>query len=48
MKQTFFKEVKQKDVEKKLVKQGNKQTETDKNIDDSYYTLVSNLQTVDN
>ena len=48
MKQTLFKEVKQRDVEKKKVKQENKQTETDKNIDDSYYTLVSNLQTVDN
>ena len=52
MKQTLFNEVKQRDLEKKQVKQENKQTETDKNIDknidDSYYTLVSNLQTVDN
>ena len=52
MKQTLFKEVKQRDVEKKKVKQENKQTETDKNIDknidDSYYTLVTNLQTIDN
>ena len=48
MKQTLFKEVKKSDIEKKKVKQENKQTETDKNIDDSYFTLVTNLQTIDN